>query len=89
MLFSVAWPSALLTFTATAAGQRLDSLDLFTVVAGDQMADVDGAVYVGVRTQALQASVVRLYGFVILVVIVVMTVIVIVVMGVYPICVHS
>ena len=77
MLFSVAWPSTLLTFAAAAAGQRLDSLELFTVVAGDQMADVDSAVYAGVRTQALETGVVRLYG------------VVIVVMGVYPICVHS
>jgi hypothetical protein len=81
MLFSVVWPSALLTFTAAAAGQRLDSLDLFTVVAGDQMADVDDALVAGVRAQPLQAGVVRLYGVVI--------VVMILVMGVYPICVHS
>jgi hypothetical protein len=42
----------------------LDDLGLFAILAVDQMADVDNAVYAGVG--ALQAGVVGLYGFVVI-----------------------
>ena len=51
-------------FSAALTRNGLDDLGLFAVLAVDQMADVDNAAYAGVR--ALQASVVRLYGVVVI-----------------------
>jgi hypothetical protein len=49
---------------AAAARDGVDDLDLFSVFAENQAADVDDAISTGVR--ALQASVVRLYGIVVI-----------------------
>jgi hypothetical protein len=52
------------TIRATAAGNGLDDLGHFAVVGDDQMTDVDDTGYAGAQT--LQASVVRLYGVVLI-----------------------
>jgi hypothetical protein len=51
-----------------AAGYSLEDLDLFTIVADDQMADEDGAVHAGTGAQALEAAELRLYGVVVVVI---------------------
>jgi hypothetical protein len=51
-------------FSAALTRNGLDDLGLFAVLTVDQMADVDNAVYAGVG--ALQAGVVGLYGFVVI-----------------------
>jgi len=51
-------------FCAAAAGQGLDDLYLFAVVADDHMTDVDDALVAGVG--ALEAGVTRLYGVVVI-----------------------
>jgi hypothetical protein len=51
------------TIRAAAARNGLDDFDLFAIVADDQMTDVDDALVAGVG--ALEASVVRLYGVVV------------------------
>jgi hypothetical protein len=62
----MAYRGGLSTIRATAAGNGLDHLGLFTVVAVDQMTDVDDALVAGVGTQALKAGVVRLYSVVVI-----------------------
>jgi hypothetical protein len=49
-----------------AARNGLYDLDLFTIVADDQMADEDGAVHAGTGAQALKAAELHLYSVVVI-----------------------
>src|SRR5215208_1973763 len=58
--------SRLLAGDTLAARNGVDDLYLVAVVVDDQIADVDDALVAGVRAQALEAGVVRLYGVVVI-----------------------
>src|ERR671911_22306 len=51
---------------ATFARNSVDHLDLFPVLADDEMADEDGAVHASTGAQAVETGVVRLYGVVVI-----------------------
>ena len=51
---------------AATARHGFDDLDLFAVVADDQMTDVDGAIHAGAGAQTLEAGIVRLYSVVVI-----------------------